>query len=337
MVKQGLFSHAYVEYSVDCPELKKSTIRKQTDIQWYKDKLEQLFPTTYFPPLPKSSIFQANQKNCAPETIAELNKFFDSLLQSEIVRSTDLTRDFISLTQNEFETRKKNVYEKLTKPQNIRDFSTMDGYVDIRENPKIESQILGIGPDIGEKANAYSNLISCLNSLAKAYENVQDKLRDVSNAYKNLSVAYKNKINSDNIISCMDKFSRITGEWSEGYKNQVKYLNDEMVEFFKYISREVEEFKLVYDEFYQAKQDVEKKSYLLKKAKSEGQNMDEVNKSHINAKIVYGFILNRAYDEYIRLNNYHSKIIKEKLEKMDENKKLLLIDYEHLVKLFSLK
>lgn len=335
VIKEGLFSFSYVQYTLECPELKTSTVRKLSDIQWFKDKLMLLYPATYFPPLPKKSVFEAGDKKSTEKKIRTLNRFFESLLQNENIRSAPITKDFITLPQKDFE-RKMVEYDKIPEPNNIREFTTVDGYVDIRINKKLETQVLQINNDITDKLQNYTNLVNALNGLTNAFETVSDRLKDVSIACKNLGISYHNKINSESIEKSLSKFANITSEWNEGYKHKVNFLKEEVNDFFKYISKELDNFKLLYDEYYEAKKEYDEKNYGLDKNRNNKAKVNDSKKEFLNSKTCYGFLLNRTYDEYFRINSYHSKIIQKKLEEMDENKKILLLDYENLIKLFCL-
>ncbi|MCQ2819124.1 MAG: PX domain-containing protein [archaeon] len=336
MVKEGLFSFTYVQYTLECRELKSSTIRKLSDIEWFKDKLKSLYPATYFPPLPKKTVFENSDSKATNKKLSTLNRFFDSLLQSEEIRSAEITKDFITLPQKEFENKKK-VYDKLKSPEQIRQFITMDGYVDIRINKKIEEKVLQINTDITNKINAYTELLNSINALTTEFQVVTERIKDVSKAFKALSDAYKGKINSGEICDCYDKFVNFANKWKEGYEHQIKFFNEDLYAFFKYISKELNEFKPIYDEFYMAKGDYEEKNYQLDKNRNNPTKVEESKKEFLTSRTCYGFILNRCYDEYYRVNGYHGKIISRKLDDMDEDKSVILHDYISLIQILGLK
>ena len=337
LIKEGLFSFTYVQYTLECKELKTSTIRKLSDIEWFREKLKALYPTSYFPPLPKKSMFEKTDKTDAERKIATLNRFFASLLQSEVIRSAPLTKDFIILSQSDFEKKKKGVYDKIKGPDQIKEFVTMDGYVDIKIDKNVERKVIAMNTDLSSKISAYDNLLFKLSELIGLFESVSQKINEISSAFTQLSRAYKDKINSNTIVECFDKFTTFANKWKEGYDNQIVFFRDDIRSFFKYINKELTEFKPLYDEYYAGKSDYEEKNYNLDKNKNNPLKVEECKKDFVNSRTCYGFVLNRIYDEYFRLNGYHGKIISQKLDEMDENKQTILHDYFSLIQILGLK
>ena len=283
-------------------------------------------------------MFENDDKKENEQRMQKINKFFNSILQNELFRSSQIVQDFITLSEKNFNSKKKNMYDKFISPEQIKDFTTMEGYVDIKINNKKLEKVLTIENDIRSKVRCYNNLVDSIKELISSYKEVKEKTLNVFNCFNALKKLYETtNFRLDGISHSLETISAITYDWHTGYKNQINYLEEDYTQFFTYISKEIETFSSLHEEFNAAKKDYEQKKREFEKNKNNPIAIEKMKNDYSNSKICYGFILNRVYDEYYRVNEYHNKLLKEKLGDMDDNKKILFSDYEKLLKLINTK
>ena len=260
-----------------------------------------------------------------------MNKFIDSLSKNELIRSSKIFREFLIIPQENWEQMKKE-YDKISSPVQMKDFLTLEGVLDIRINNEINNKVSDISKDIQNKLTLYNNLNIALKNLQYEFDIISSKFRDVSIAFQNLSNAYNNSINGSYIANAFENLSQITCDWAKGYVSQKTFFDDEIRHFFQYMSKEVNVFHDLYNEYN------EKRTHFLDCANkvTKYTNDKYYQNEYLNAKICFGFILNRLYNEYIRVNQEHADRIQKQFIVINERKQTLLNDYVNLTRLLNM-
>ena len=260
-----------------------------------------------------------------------MNKFIDSLSKNDLIRSSKIFREFIVLPQENWEKIKKE-YDKLSSPVQMKDFLTLEGVLDIRINNEIDNKVLDILSDIQTKSTLYNNLNIALNNLQYEFDIISSKFREVSIAFKNLSEAYSKSINGSYIENAFENLSKITFDWAKGYVSQKTFFDEEIRNFFQYMAKEVSVFHDLYNEYN------DNRNHFLDCANKITKHInDEHSQSeYVNAKVCFGFILNRLYYEYIRVNQEHADRIQKQFIVVNERKQILLNDYVNLTRLLNM-
>lgn len=260
-----------------------------------------------------------------------MNKFIDSLSKNDLIRSSNIFRDFITLPQDKWEQTKKE-YNNLSSPAKMKEFLSLEGVLDVRINDEIDNKVIDISNDIQTKLTLYKNLNTALNNLQHEFDIISVKFREVSIAFKNLSNAYNNSINGSYIENAFENLSKLTFDWSQGYVSQKAFFEEELNSFFKYISQEVNVFNDLYEEY-----SVSRNNYFESASKITQDINDEQNQTeYFSAKYCFGFILNRLYYEYIRVNQEHADRIQKQLTFLNDRKQILLNDYVSLANLLNM-
>ena len=260
-----------------------------------------------------------------------MNKFIDSLSKNDLIRSSNIFHDFITLPQDKWEQTKKE-YNTLSSPSKMKDFLSLEGILDVRINDEIDNKVIEISNDIQTKLTLYKNLTTALTNLQHEFDIISVKLREVSIAFKDLSNAYNKSINGSYIENAYENLSKLTIDWSRGYISQKTFFEEELTSFFKYISQEVNVFTDIYEEY-----NVSRNNYLDCASKITQNINDEDNQNeYFSAKYFFGFILNRLYYEYIRVNQEHEDRIQKQMTFLNERKQILLNDYMNLTNLLNM-
>ena len=143
-------------------------------------RLIDLFPGIFLPPIGPSHI---NLKDDSPKKISYLSKFINALSQNRLVRSTEIYKAFFSLSQEEFENKKKEI-DKIPKPKSLSQFNNMEGVIKLKISKEIDTEAVHIQKTINKKIYLFKNLDTAFNSLLTAMEEMSKKMKDLSKAFE---------------------------------------------------------------------------------------------------------------------------------------------------------
>ena len=264
-----------------------------------------------------------------------MNKFLSSVTSNDLIRSSQLYKDFISLNQDDFDAVKGD-YDQPTEPKDMKDFISLEGVLDVRISDEVDSKVIDIQRDVFNKNNLYKALNDSLNNLMYEFDIISAKFKEVSLAFKNLSNAYKTSINGSYIEKAFSSLASITGDWSKAYSSQKSFFKIEIKEFFKYIHKEINTFTNLYDDYSITRTNFVEFKNKLSKVKDNPQKFNEMKKEYFGVKVCFGFILNRLYYEYIRVNQEHADRIRKQFTMLNENKDTFLSDYLNLTNMLNM-
>jgi hypothetical protein len=166
--KDGLFSSSYYEIAIKNEYLNIEIKRKMNDLIWLKKKLTNFYPNLFIPPLPKFKI--KKDEKYIKKKIYYLQCFIDYIINNDILLSSKIFSDFISLPDSEFQN-SKQVYDKIEPPKGLNDMITIDGTFDIAIIPDIDKKAYIIKTEIQKKTELLNKLnfcfISFINSQTK--------------------------------------------------------------------------------------------------------------------------------------------------------------------------
>ena len=333
-IKGSLFSFSYYQYTLLIPKLNSECIRKSSDFEWLQKKLLILFPATFFPPLPESSFFDKNTLDNVYRKVRELNYYINTISQNILVRSSNFFQDFITLPLNEFQ-RKKKFYDSINSPISMQNFTTMEGIIDVTIDDQKDSVCCNIISDIKNKSILYNNLDNALRNLILEFDIMSTRINDVAISFEKLSNSYHFTVKGDKINKILMRFSESFSNWGKNYLTQQIFFDEEIREVFKFMSKDLINLNSLNEEFSCARINYmeSKKLYFSKDQKV----VKKSEKDFENNQICFGFILNRFYDEYSRVNVEHSNKLKNLQIYLQERKDSVFSDYLGLSKLMNME
>ena len=333
-IKGSLFSFSYYQYTLLIPKLNSECIRKTSDFEWLQKKLLILFPATFFPPLPESSFFDKNTLDNVYRKVRELNYYINTISQNILVRSSKFFQDFITLPLNEFQ-RKKKYYDSINSPISMQNFTTMEGIIDVTVDDQKDSVCCNFISDIKNKSILYNNLDNALRNLIIEFDIMSTRINDVAISFEKLSNSYHFTVKGDKINQILMKFSESFSNWGKNYLTQQIFFDEEIREVFKFMSKDLLNLNSLNDEFSCARINYmeSKKLYYSK----DQEVSKKAQKDFENNQICFGFILNRFYDEFSRVNIEHSNKIKNLQIYLQERKDSVFSDYLGLSKLMNME
>ena len=339
----SLFSKSYQTYEISVPLLNLKVIRRYSDFEWLRQTLVSMFTSSVIPPIPKKNKIGGDRfkEQFLEKRTRTLEKFLNLLIQDPNIKSSKILYDFISIEQdNQFNDAKKS-YNNYKPPQQLKDYQTTTGKIDIKvdEGTEIYYQ------NIKDQTELNQELLSKLNKQLKLLNNemnmVVTRLSEVAKSCEELfnhSVKFEQ---SDNIKISYYQLNEMFKQWSEALKkqNQIMFMNiREHFKFSKNIFKSMKElinsadnYKQIYNK---AKKNlISKKEDLFKKGDTSkwelGDNKDKINvlektialpnmlptetNNVNNIRQMYGYYLNGVINEFERIEKIMSNSHKENL------------------------
>ena len=280
-------------------------------------RLIYLFPGIFLPPIGPSHI---NLKDDSPKKISYLSKFINALSQNRLVRSTEIYKAFFSLSQEEFENKKKEI-DKIPKPKSLSQFNNMEGVIKLKISKEIHIQ-----KAINKKIDLFKNLDTAFNTLLTAMEEMSKKMKDLSKAFEDLKKLFEEN-NESGMENYFEKFTNFMDDWATGYKNQRTFFKNELKYYFKYMYKELLPL------FTTLKSSRNAYESSFKKVKKSTMPNPKDEKSMLHLKRYYSYHLNSFLYECSSLVFRHQERISNQLISLDENRNTFMQDYDHFIKL----
>ena len=259
----------------------------------------------------------------------------NSLSENLLIRSGELFKDFVTLPLSQF-LKIKNKYNLTQAPTNINEFYDFNGRIDISirsDKEDICDKILG---DIKVKNSLFSNLQMAIKSLIDECKIISEKLKNISLAFKDLSSSYSISLNGKYLQKTFHSLDQLFLDWSNSYKNQMTFFSDDILEFFRFIDSELYTFKSLEDNYSKKKKMYMNNKKILNNNLENPEVILKIKTNLIKSKSMYGYYLNKYYDEYFRLNEVHSERLKKLIDKMNKQKDTYFSDMIKLVQLLSI-
>ena len=303
--KDGIFSSSYNEFTIKNDYLNMDFKRKMDDFVWLKDKLALFYPNIFIPPLPK---FKAKKdENYIERKIYYLQNFINYIINNDILLSSDIFQDFISLPIDEFKNTKSTI-NKMAPPKGIEQIITLDGNINITIIPEIDKKANDINDEIQKKVELFNKLNSSIIETNYIINQLREKCLNLSKIFNELSQFYlkspiiKNDKNNFNFT----KLKGIFSSCAEEYSKKMSYFEIYIRRFFKEIKHELNEFNYLYKKYENAR------NTFIDVSGRENVSHDD---NYKNLQKYFGFTLNIIYDEYQNLNKLHNFRIKEHFSK----------------------
>lgn len=299
--KEGLFSYSYYEFIINNKILNIEIKRKANDFIWLKNKLTNFYPNIFIPPLPKFKI--KKDEKYIHKKIYYLQCFLNYIINNDILLSSKLFNDFISLPESEFQNTKQ-IFDKLEPPKGLDDIITLDGTFDIAIIPDIDKKAYTINNEILKKNELFNKLNLCLKETINQMIILKQKYLQLSNIFEELYQFWSKSeiITNDKMNKNFFKLKDIFKTCTQKYEQKINYFDFEIKKFFKYMRNELNEFDYLYKNYDAARTtfiDVTDRKNIV---------MDENFKG---LKRYFGYTLNIVFNEYNNLNLTHFLRTKE--------------------------
>lgn len=331
--------------------LNKVVKRSFDDFEWLRLKLNKMFDSNFIPSLPKMNpILGINNDEQMSRSI---EKFMHYLSLDPIIKNSQILYDFLSIENYDDFTKKKKEYEVITPCNDIQDFKSITGEIDINFDDQKEKRLVTIKDFCNNNSKLLEKLNSNLNSFFQEMNAVIKRTNEIANIWGNLfktSEKYQDDNISKDIYYQMNNFFF---NLANNFKKQNDFINVDIKESFifmqhNYVSineliKRIESKKKVYAK--EEKVLMSLKEDLFKTRNTPGHkihNVDiDVDKKNdlgefdlsamlplntqalLDMKKSYGFYLNRFLSEYDRMKRLNSVIYKEKIQSCYKTQNLI--------------
>ena len=325
--------------------------RSFDDFEWLRLKLNKMFDSNFIPSLPKMNpILGINNDEQISRSI---EKFMHYLSLDPIIKNSQILYDFLSIENYDEFTKKKKEYEVITPCNDIQDFKSITGEIDINFDDQKEKRLITIKDFCNNNSKLLEKLNSNLNSFFQEMNSVIKRTNEIANIWGNLfktSEKYQDDNISKDIYYQMNNFFF---NLANNFKKQNDFINVDIKESFifmqhNYVSineliKRIESKKKVYAK--EEKVLISLKEDLFKTRNTEGHkihNVDiDVDKKNdlgefdlstmlplntqalLDMKKSYGFYLNRFLSEYDRMKRLNSVIYREKIQSCYKTQNLI--------------
>ena len=325
--------------------------RSFDDFEWLRLKLNKMFDSNFIPSLPKMNpILGINNDEQISRSI---EKFMHYLSLDPIIKNSQILYDFLSIENYDEFTKKKKEYEVITPCNDIQDFKSITGEIDINFDDQKEKRLITIKEFCNNNSKLLEKLNSNLNSFFQEMNSVIKRTNEIANIWGNLfktSEKYQDDNISKDIYYQMNNFFF---NLANNFKKQNDFINVDIKESFifmqhNYVSineliKRIESKKKVYAK--EEKVLISLKEDLFKTRNTEGHkihNVDiDVDKKNdlgdfdlstmlplntqalLDMKKSYGFYLNRFLSEYDRMKRLNSVIYREKIQSCYKTQNLI--------------
>ena len=325
--------------------------RSFDDFEWLRLKLNKMFDSNFIPSLPKMNpILGINNDEQISRSI---EKFMHYLSLDPIIKNSQILYDFLSIENYDEFTKKKKEYEVITPCNDIQDFKSITGEIDINFDDQKEKRLITIKDFCNNNSKLLEKLNSNLNSFFQEMNSVIKRTNEIANIWGNLfktSEKYQDDNISKDIYYQMNNFFF---NLANNFKKQNDFINVDIKESFifmqhNYVSineliKRIESKKKIYAK--EEKVLISLKEDLFKTRNTEGHkihNVDiDVDKKNdlgefdlstmlplntqalLDMKKSYGFYLNRFLSEYDRMKRLNSVIYREKIQSCYKTQNLI--------------
>ena len=323
--------------------LNKVVKRSFDDFEWLRVKLTKMFDSNFIPSLPKMNPILGIDNE--EETSRSIEKFMQYISLDPIIKNSQILYDFLSVENYEDFLKKKKEYEVITPCNDIQEFKSITGEIDVNFDDEKEKRLKTIKEFCGNNSKLLDKLNSNLNSLYQEMNVVIKRTTEISNIWGNLFKTSE-KFNDDAISKeIYFQMNNFFFNLAENFKKQNEFINIDIKESFifmqhNYVSineliKRIEGKKKVY--FKEEKVLISLKEDLFKtrntpehKLKNADIDVDKKNdlgefdlssllplntQALLEMKKSYGFYLNRFLKEYDRMKKLNSVIYKDKIQR----------------------
>ena len=325
--------------------------RSFDDFEWLRLKLNKMFDSNFIPSLPKMNPILGIDNE--EQLSRSIEKFMHYLSLDPIIKNSQILYDFLSIENYDEFTKKKKEYEVITPCNDIQDFKSITGEIDINFDDQKEKRLATIKEFCYNNSKLLDKLNSNLNSFFQEMNTVIKRTNEIANIWGNLfktSEKYQDDNISKDIYYQMNNFFF---NLANNFKKQNEFINVDIKESFifmqhNYVSineliKRIENKKKVYAK--EEKVLISLKEDLFRTRNTPGHkihNVDiDVDKKNelgefdlssmlplntqalLDMKKSYGFYLNRFLNEYDRMKRLNSVIYRDKIQSCYKTQNLI--------------
>ena len=336
------FSGKSVNYSIITYPFNYIVERRYSDFIWLRDILSNLYNNILIPKMRfKGKVTKdKHDNNFIKKRMNYLERFINYIIKDDIIKSSQILYDFLTIKKYEDFIYKKKQYEKIKIFNfiDIKNRKNINGILDIKINKEKEIYLENIKDNTIYNGNLFKKLNNNFKSLndefnlvIKRIENISNifkQIYDISNKYLDLNIIKESYSQMELMFKNLgDNFNILNNFIKTEIKQHFKFIGNNFISLNEMIQN-VEISKNNYIKI--AKHLINKKNELYKKGDiSKYELKEKINfnnknqilnkmlpqetKNSIKNKMIYGFYLNEIIKEYEKMRKINSYFHKRKI------------------------
>ena len=365
-VEQAFFMGKSVNYLVTTSPFNFAVRRRYSDFNWLRETLTNIFNTTLIPKITKKGKVTTDKHddNFIKKRMKFLEKFINYLIKDELIKSSQILYDFLTISKDEDFQNRKKFYEKikLSPLADIRERKSLTGEIKIKITREKEIYLENIKDNSIYNSNLLKKLNNNFKLLRDELNTVIKRFETISDIYRQLYDISKNYLDQKTITESYAQMEIMFNKLSTSFESFKNFINSDIREYFKFIgnnftvlnemSQNVELSRINYIKT--SKGLINKKNELFKKgdlskwelSSSDKNNSSELlkdktlacikmlpkeTKNCINQKEIYGFYLNKLIDEFEKMRQINSSMHKKKISNYCKEQIIMCSEYTRVL------
>lgn len=227
--------------------------RRYSDFEWLRNTIVKLFPRLFVPPLPSKKIGSRRfEVDFVEKRMSFLQKFLDSLLESETFKACEAFTCFLSMNdRSQFEYKMKELTSYVPSPS-VEELKTISGKITIIDDENNEKYYT----NIFNYFRLQYQLLDRLNyNMKNFYFNMATAcitLESVQKDFETLHLLNSRVLMKEEITKSFEELGIFFKNWKRILFNQNEIIKVRIKNFFKYIKMEGS----AYEELIQSREDL---------------------------------------------------------------------------------
>ena len=346
-VEPNFFLGKSVNYLVTTAPFNYAVRRRYSDFNWLRETLINLFSTNLIPKITKKGkvTTDKHEDSFIQKRMKVLEKFINFIIKNELIKSSQILYDFLTIEKDEDFQNIKKVYDKLkfNDINEIKERKSIDGELKIKITKEKEIYLENIKDNSIYNGNLFKKLNNNFKILKDEFSLVIKRLEIISDVYHELYNVSKNYLDQNTITETYAQMEIMFNNLSKSFDTMKTFINSEIREYYKFVgnnfnilnemTQNVDFVKNNYIKL--SKSLISKKNELFKKgdiSKWELSSFDKNNSREllkdkvlacnkmlpketqncINSKEVYGYYLNGLINEFEKMRQINSYFHKKK-------------------------
>ena len=350
-VDKGFLKKTITYFTTIAVPLGKVVKRSFEDFEWLRQKLIKMFDSNFIPSLPKINPILGIENE--EETTRSLEKFMHYLSLDPIIKNSQILYDFLSIENYDQFKKKQKDYEFITPCNDIQEFKSLTGEIDINFNEEKENRLKTIKDFCNNNSKLLDKLTTSLGMFFNEMNSIIRRTNDIANIWGNLyntSEKFKDDDISKEIYFQMNNFFF---NLAQNFQKQNEFINIDIRESFVFMQnnygsineliKKIENKQKIYSK--EEKELIALKEDLFKTRNTPGHKINNINidvdkkndigefdlstllpintQALLEMKKSYGFYLNRFLKEYDRMKKLNSVIYREKIQRCYKTQNLI--------------
>ena len=242
-IEPGIFSKPYMSYTVQANPTGLMVKKRYSDFEWLYKILTEHFINCVVPPLCKKNYMEQFNEDFISKRARALERFMNGIAIHPILRNSFIFYDFIAIKDVDEFKQKKIMYEQPFKAKRINDFNTANGQIKVNLSNENEIYFQNILDNLDINETLMTEIIHGYKSLFEIVQKLNEKIIEIGYLWKKFEAKSKKFYESNNIFNSYKIMKEYMKDWAEMNKRQIKEMSENIIENFRYMKNEYENFK----------------------------------------------------------------------------------------------